>query len=137
MGSAVFAEGWNVVQWQGLKDKVLIPSLLAPFLGIVVAFMLILVITWVIARRSPAKVNRVFRRLQLVSGGFVAFTHGTNDAQKTMGIIALALVAPELDGTHAPASIPMRSRSSRRARCSWALQVPTATPSMSAASSWL
>ena len=44
-------------------------------------------------RRSPAKVNRAFRRLQLVSGGFVAFTHGTNDAQKTMGIIALALVA--------------------------------------------
>ena len=36
--------------------------------------------------------NRVFRRLQLVSGGFVAFTHGTNDAQKTMGIIALALI---------------------------------------------
>ena len=44
-------------------------------------------------RRSPGIVNRVFRRLQLVSGGFVAFTHGTNDAQKTMGIIALALVA--------------------------------------------
>ena len=93
MGSAVFAEGWNVVQWQGLKDKVLIPSLLAPFLGIAVAFALIICITWIIARRSPAKVNRVFRRLQLVSGGFVAFTHGTNDAQKTMGIIALALVA--------------------------------------------
>jgi PiT family inorganic phosphate transporter len=50
-------------------------------------------ITWVIRRRSPGTVNRVFRRLQLVSGGFVAFTHGTNDAQKTMGIIALALVA--------------------------------------------
>jgi PiT family inorganic phosphate transporter len=50
-------------------------------------------ITWVIRRRSPGNVNRVFRRLQLVSGGFVAFTHGTNDAQKTMGIIALALVA--------------------------------------------
>ena len=50
-------------------------------------------IIWVIARRSPAKVNRVFRQGQLVSGGFVAFTHGTNDAQKTMGIIALALVA--------------------------------------------
>ena len=51
------------------------------------------VIVWVIARRSPAKINRVFRRGQLVSGGFVALTHGTNDAQKTMGIIALALVA--------------------------------------------
>jgi PiT family inorganic phosphate transporter len=93
MGSAVFAAGWDVVQWQGLKDKVLIPSLLAPLLGIVVAFTLIIAITWAIARRAPARVNRVFRRLQLVSGGFVAFTHGTNDAQKTMGIIALALVA--------------------------------------------
>ena len=50
-------------------------------------------IVWVIKRQSPAKVNRVFRRGQLVSGGFVALTHGTNDAQKTMGIIALALVA--------------------------------------------
>ena len=92
-GSAVFAEGWDVIRWQGLKDKVLIPSLLAPFLGIVLAFVLIIAITWVIARRSPAPTNRLFRRLQLVSGGFVAFTHGTNDAQKTMGIIALALVA--------------------------------------------
>ena len=50
-------------------------------------------IVWVIKRQSPAKVNRVFRRGQLISGGFVALTHGTNDAQKTMGIIALALVA--------------------------------------------
>ena len=93
MGSAVFAEGWNVVEWNGLKEKVLIPSLLAPFLGVEIAFVLIIAITWIIARRSPAKMGRLFRRLQLVSGGFVAFTHGTNDAQKTMGIIALALVA--------------------------------------------
>src|SRR5688500_17870293 len=50
-------------------------------------------ITWLIRRRSPGNVHRVFRRMQLVSGGFVAFTHGTNDAQKTMGIIALALIA--------------------------------------------
>ncbi len=71
----------------------LIPSIIAPFLGIAFAFTLILGITWIVAKRAPTKVNRVFRRLQLVSGGFVAFTHGTNDAQKTMGIIALALVA--------------------------------------------
>ena len=45
-----------------------------------------------IRRRSPSRVNRVFRRAQIVSGSFVAFTHGTNDAQKTMGIIALALI---------------------------------------------
>jgi PiT family inorganic phosphate transporter len=82
-----------VVQWGGLREKVLIPSLVAPFLGIAIALALILVITWLIARRSPSRVNWVFRRFQLVSGGFVAFTHGTNDAQKTMGIMALALVA--------------------------------------------
>ena len=71
----------------------LIPSLLAPFLGIVLAAALMIAIIWIIRRANPGKVNRGFRRLQLVSGGFVAFTHGTNDAQKTMGIIMLALIS--------------------------------------------
>jgi inorganic phosphate transporter, PiT family len=93
IGSAWASGGPGVVQWEGIKDKVLIPSLLAPFLGVAFAFAFILLITWFIARKSPSKVNRGFRHAQLVSGGFVAFTHGTNDAQKTMGVIALALVA--------------------------------------------
>jgi PiT family inorganic phosphate transporter len=93
IGSASAAQGLDVVQWHGLYEKVLIPSLAAPFLGIAGAALIMLVILWIIRRRSPGIVNRVFRRLQLVSGGFVAFAHGTNDAQKTMGIIALALVA--------------------------------------------
>jgi PiT family inorganic phosphate transporter len=93
VGSAIAAAGLDVVEWQGLVDKVLIPSLLAPFLGIVGAAALMVALLWLVARRAPGTVNRVFRRLQLVSGGFVALTHGTNDAQKTMGIIALALVA--------------------------------------------
>jgi PiT family inorganic phosphate transporter len=93
VGSASAAAGFGVIQWDGLKDKVLIPSLAAPALGVIGAAGLMVVITWIIRRRSPTKVNRVFRRLQLASGAFVAFTHGTNDAQKTMGIIALALVA--------------------------------------------
>jgi PiT family inorganic phosphate transporter len=93
VGSAMAADGPDVVQWNGIKEKVLIPSIIAPLLGVVFGFLLILGITWLIARRSPTRVNRLFRRAQLVSGGFVAFTHGTNDAQKTMGIIALALVA--------------------------------------------
>jgi PiT family inorganic phosphate transporter len=93
IGSGVAHAGWDVVQWHGLKVKVLEPSLLAPFLGLVLAFAIMVAITWVIRRRSPARVNWVFRRLQLLSASFVAFTHGTNDAQKTMGIIALALVA--------------------------------------------
>ena len=93
LGSSIAAAGLDVVKWGALKDKVLIPSLIAPFAGLFLAAALMVSITWLIRRRSPGNVNRVFRRLQLVSGGFVAFTHGTNDAQKTMGIIALALVA--------------------------------------------
>jgi inorganic phosphate transporter, PiT family len=93
LGSAVAAAGFDVVKWDGIREKVLLPSLIAPFAGLFGAAALMIGITWLIRRRSPGTVNRVFRRLQLVSGGFVAFTHGTNDAQKTMGIIALALVA--------------------------------------------
>jgi PiT family inorganic phosphate transporter len=93
-GSAVVATGgFEVIKWNGLKEKVLIPSLLAPLLGILGAAALMTVLLWIIRRRAPGTVNRVFRRLQLVSGGFVAFTHGTNDAQKTMGIITLALIS--------------------------------------------
>ena len=92
-GSAVAAAGFDVIQWGGLKEKVLIPSLAAPFLGMIGAAVLMTAIVWIIKRRAPGIVNRVFRRLQVVSAGFVAFTHGTNDAQKTMGIVTLALIA--------------------------------------------
>ena len=92
-GSAVAAAGFDVLQWEGLVGRVLIPSLVAPLLGIVGAAAIMLAIVWTVRRLAPGLVNRIFRRLQLVSASFVAFTHGTNDAQKTMGIIALALVA--------------------------------------------
>jgi len=103
VGSASAAGGFDVVKWAGLKEKVLVPSLLAPFLGVAIAAVLMLALTWLIRRRHPGTINRVFRRLQLVSGAFVAFTHGTNDAQKTMGIIALALIA---SGHLAPGADP-------------------------------
>jgi inorganic phosphate transporter, PiT family len=93
VGSAIAASGFAVVEWEGLVEKVAVPSLLAPLLGIVGGAAIMVLLMWIVRRRSPGPVNRVFRRLQLVSGGFVAFTHGTNDAQKTMGVIALALVA--------------------------------------------
>src|SRR5918994_4742383 len=93
LGSALAASDLDVVRWNGLVDKVLIPSLAAPVLGALIAFAIMIVFLWIIRRRSPGVVNRVFRRFQLGTAAFVAFTHGTNDAQKTMGIIALALVA--------------------------------------------
>ncbi|MGH3102858.1 MAG: inorganic phosphate transporter [Gaiellaceae bacterium] len=92
-GAAVVAAGWDVLEADGIVEKVLIPSLVAPIFGFLAAAALMLLILWVIRKRPPGPVNRFFRRLQLVSASFVAFTHGTNDAQKTMGIISLALIA--------------------------------------------
>ena len=91
-GSAIAASGLDVINWSGIWDKVVIPGVLSPAIGFALALTMMLVVIWVIRRRSPSRVNRVFRRAQIVSGSFVAFTHGTNDAQKTMGIIALALI---------------------------------------------
>jgi inorganic phosphate transporter, PiT family len=101
-GSAIAASGVDVINWEGIWEKVVKPGLLSPTIGFAAALALMFAIIWVIRRRSPTRVNRVFRRAQIVSGSFVAFTHGTNDAQKTMGIIALTLVVsghldPEFD----------------------------------------
>jgi inorganic phosphate transporter, PiT family len=91
-GSAIAASGLDVINWSGIWDKVVLPGIFSPTIGFVAALVLMFVIMWVIRKRSPSRVNRVFRRAQIVSGSFVAFTHGTNDAQKTMGIICLALI---------------------------------------------
>src|SRR5574337_824375 len=66
-GAAVAAQGWGVVQWSGLWNKVVKPSVLAPVLGFAVALALMFAIVLVIRRRSPSWVNRIFRRAQLVS----------------------------------------------------------------------
>ncbi|HEU4942968.1 MAG TPA: anion permease, partial [Gaiellaceae bacterium] len=67
LGSAIAADGFGVVNWNGLREKVLIPSLLAPALGAFGAAILMIGVLWIIARRPPGLVNRIFRRLQLVS----------------------------------------------------------------------
>ena len=91
-GSAIAASGLDVINWDGIWEKVVKPGVLSPTIGFAAALVLMFLIVWAIRKRSPTRVNRVFRRAQIVSGSFVAFTHGTNDAQKTMGIMALALV---------------------------------------------
>ncbi len=93
MGSAIAANGLDVVLFDGVVEKVLIPSLLSPVIGLLLAGALTLAIMWLFRRAKPGPTNALFRQLQVVSAGFVALTHGTNDAQKTMGVIALALVA--------------------------------------------
>ena len=91
VGAAIAQSGSGGVQWHGLAHKVAIPALLAPTLAFGAAFVLLVLLYWIFVWTSPGPANRGFRLGQLVSGTFMAFTHGANDAQKTMGVIALAL----------------------------------------------
>jgi inorganic phosphate transporter, PiT family len=93
VGAAFAAEGPAAVQGSGLVQKVVLPALVAPVLALVVAAIAITVCYRIVGRQRPGVVARGFRLGQLLSGGLLALSHGTNDAQKTMGIIFLALVA--------------------------------------------
>jgi PiT family inorganic phosphate transporter len=92
-GAGIGAGGFHAVQWRGVLEKIIIPSLLSIFIGVLLAALLVVAILWAFRNNRAAPVNSRFRRLQVLSGAFVALAHGTNDAQKTMGVIALALVA--------------------------------------------
>ncbi|MFL5980278.1 MAG: inorganic phosphate transporter [Gaiellaceae bacterium] len=92
VGAALVQSGEDGVLWHGLAHKVVIPALFAPLIAFAGAFLLLLLIYWVFSSLNPGLANRGFRLGQLGTGTWVAFTHGANDAQKTMGVIALALV---------------------------------------------
>jgi PiT family inorganic phosphate transporter len=91
VGAALVQSGTAGVQWSGIWNKVLVPGALSPVIGFVAAFALLVVIYRLFHRLTPGSANRGFRSGQLLSGTWLAFTHGANDAQKTMGVIALAL----------------------------------------------
>jgi len=93
IGAMIAAVGVSGVEWAGVVDKIILPMVGSPLLGFVCAWVLMTSLIWLVRRRPPGPVNRWFRRLQPVSAGFMAFSHGGNDAQKTMGIITLALYA--------------------------------------------
>jgi PiT family inorganic phosphate transporter len=93
VGAAFAAEGSQAVIGDGIIEKVIIPGLMAPVLAFVVAGLGILLIYRIVARLRPSTVSRSFRLGQIISGSLFSLSHGTNDAQKTMGILFLALVA--------------------------------------------
>jgi len=93
IGAAFAAEGANAVLAEGVLGKVMIPALVAPLLAFATAGLAILLIYRIVGRQRPGPVGAGFRAGQVVSGGLLALAHGTNDAQKTMGVITLALVA--------------------------------------------
>jgi inorganic phosphate transporter, PiT family len=93
VGSAVAAAGLDAVFAEGLVGKVLAPAVVAPLVAFLVAGVSIGIVYRVVGRQRPGPVTRGFRYGQVVSGGLLALAHGTNDAQKTMGVITLALIA--------------------------------------------
>ncbi len=92
VGAAVTHGGWTMVKWSGLRP-VMEAMVLAPFFGFAIGLSLMVVISWVFFGVTRSLATRLFKRLQLVSACFMAFSHGANDAQKAMGIITLALLS--------------------------------------------
>ena len=93
LGATIVAAGVDAVIWEGVFWKVLVPLVLSPILGITVGFLFMVVLLNIFRGAAPQQLNERFRRLQVVSAGYMAFAHGSNDAQKTMGIMTLALLS--------------------------------------------
>ena len=94
LGATYFSNigGTDHIHWHVLVSKVIVPMISSPILGVTIGFILMTLLTWLICRMSPRLITKIFGKLQILSAGFMAVTHGLNDAQKSMGIIALAIV---------------------------------------------
>jgi PiT family inorganic phosphate transporter len=101
LGATIAAVGTGAVKWDGVYNKVLIPLVTSPVIGFAGAFVLMIALLWIFKGATRKPTENGFRRLQVFSAGYMAFAHGSNDAQKTMGIITLALfsagVIPTID----------------------------------------
>jgi PiT family inorganic phosphate transporter len=99
VGATLVAAGADAVLGEGIVGKVLVPALVAPTVAFLVGAVAIVLCYRIVGRQRPGPVTNGFRHGQVVSGGLLALAHGTNDAQKTMGVIVLALIATD----HLPA----------------------------------
>src|ERR687893_1428639 len=93
VGAAFAASGADAIFGDGLLEKVIVPALVAPVVAFLTAGACILITYRMVGRLRPGSVNRGYRLGQIVSASLLSLSHGTNDAQKTMGIITLALIA--------------------------------------------
>ena len=100
---AALASG-ELVQWLGVREKVLIPMVISPLIGISAAFALTLSLQWIFRNARKAQVGKGFRGAQIFAAGSMSVGHGLQDAQKTMGVITLSLV---VGGMHTGDSIPI------------------------------
>ncbi len=101
IGAALVKTGWGALEWSGIGKTVLF-IFVAPLLGLVTGLGIAVAVAWLFRRATPRQVDTVFRRGQLLSAAFYSLGHGGNDAQKTMGIIFVLLIA----ATHANPLLP-------------------------------
>lgn len=92
IGAAVTHAGFSVLHWNGLT-KIVAALLISPVLGIIFGYIVMKILFFMFRNSLPSKVNRGFHKLQILSAAILSFNHGANDAQKSMGIITLALIA--------------------------------------------
>jgi PiT family inorganic phosphate transporter len=93
LGATIAGAGTGALKIDGIVGKVVLPMFTSPVIGFAGAFGLMIALYWIFRNSIRKTLARRFRRLQVLSAGYMAFAHGSNDAQKTMGIITLALVA--------------------------------------------
>ena len=91
IGSGIAALTFSSILWGGVLNKVVLPLIISPVAGFFISYVFMKVLFSLFSKASPKRVGGTFRRLQTVSAAFMAFSHGSNDAQKTMGVITLAL----------------------------------------------
>ncbi len=106
VGAGIAAAGAGSIHASGL-EKIVLFMIVSPVIGLVTGFVFALIIMRTFWKSHPSKINNYFRRLQLFSAAFYSLTHGTNDAQKTMGIIALLLVAEGISTPMNAAQLPI------------------------------
>lgn len=94
LGATFFSSalGYTHIKWDAVYQKVFIPMVTSPLLGFFIGYLVICILIWAIHKMNLYKINSIFGKLQIVSAGVMALSHGSNDAQKSMGIIALALL---------------------------------------------
>ena len=97
LGAGLAKAGAKVIVWSGVS-KTVWAIVLSPGVGFLLALLLVLIVSWLFVRTSPSRVDRWFRRLQFVSASLYSLGHGGNDAQKTMGVIAVLLYAHGMSG---------------------------------------
>lgn len=92
MGAVMAHAGSAALHWTGLQ-KIILALLISPVIGTIIGFVFMVIIYWTFRKKAPSGLNKGFKRLQIVSAAFMAFSHGTADAQKSMGVITMALLS--------------------------------------------